>query len=143
MPQRDADLLPPVLEHEDLLHERQRGQVHRTVDPCIEHQPDALGRQPAHRGVVVAREADDLAASETRSPLVGLGQLCRGVDPGGEGGKAVLEDHDVVVLGRDLGLATAAGRAQRALVGRRKMGSPLPMGGDGHPLVQQCVVPDL
>jgi hypothetical protein len=60
-----------------------------------------------------------------------------------EGGEAILEDGDLVVVGRDLRGPLCGGRAQRALVGRRQERAALPMRGDRDPLFEERVVAQL
>jgi hypothetical protein len=100
--QGDPDLLAPVLEREDLLHAFQRAQLQRPFRPDLDHRPDPAHRQPGQGPAVVGGEADDLAAADARPSMEGaaVGHLA-GVR--GQRREAVLEHHDVVVGGRDLG----------------------------------------
>jgi len=62
----------------------------------------------------------------------------------GIGGKAVLEDDDVVVRLRNLGLRPAGfGRAQRAVVGGRVVGAVLTPRRDGDPFLEQRIPAEL
>jgi hypothetical protein len=94
---------------------------------------------------VVAGEAHDLAPPGARRgaerrrvhQLHRLGRVQR------EGREAVLEDDDLVVVGRYLGVLAVAGRAERAQVGRRLVGAVLAMGGDADVIAEERVPPDL
>jgi hypothetical protein len=145
--QRHPDLLAVVLEREDLLDALDRGQLRRPLGPHVDDEAGTLGAELGEHAVVVAGEADDLAPAEPgtqlcqRRPRGGGRHVLR--DGGGQGREAVLEDDDLVVGFRDLGLPAGSRRAQRALVGRREEGAGLPVGGDHDPLPQQRVVPHL
>ena len=90
----------------------------------------------------VAGEADDLAASDARGRMErglvdrrdGLGRLRR------QGWKAILENCDVVVVGRDLGLPPVARRTQRAAA-RRGTGRCAPGGGRRSPTSRETAGP--
>ena len=141
--QRHADLHAPVLEREDLRHAGQRRQLGGPVGERVDARyGPAPAAAPPKDAVVVAGEADHLAASHARADRDQLGHLgdLVGRDPVAERRELVLEDHHVVVGRRDLAGVVRGGRAQRALVGRRQEGAGLPVRGDRHPLVDQRVV---
>ena len=151
MRQRDPDLHPLVHEAEDLLHTGHRVQRGRPVGPRLDDGVDPGGFEIGEFSIVVGGETDDLTATEARHlPEQYVGPL--GSDPSaptgradcrrlpGEGRKPVLEDDDVIVGRGDLGLERRPGRAQRALVRRRVIGTRLPMAGNADPLPQQRVV---
>ena len=145
--QRDADLLAAVLEAEDLLDLRQRPQLARAVGPGVDHGARPRWCQVGEGRLVVAGEADDLAAPEcwcwtssVRRPLAHRScarKPCVGREP-------VLEDDDVVGGLRDLrGGAAGAGRAQGAFVLGRQEGPVEAVTGDGDPVAHEGVVADL
>ena len=122
--ERDSYLLAAVLEHVDVLDVGQPAQLPGPVAPDLDQIADVVDGLLSQRRVVVGRVADDLGAA-----------LVAGV-----GGKAVLEDDDVVVGLGDLGLGLPrARRAQRAVLGRGVIGAVLAPGRDGHPLFEQGI----
>ena len=120
--QRHPDLLAVVLEREDLLDPLDPRQLRRPLGPHVDDEAGALGAELGEHAVVLAGEADDLAPAEPgaqlrqRRPRCARRHVLR--DRGGQRREAVLEDDDLVVGLRDLGLPAGPGRAQRALVGR-------------------------
>jgi hypothetical protein len=86
--QRHPDLLAVVLEAEHLLHPVDGRQLGGPLGPHVDDQPGALRAQIGEDTVVVAGEADHLAAAEARpelgqrSPRRGGGHVA--LDAGGE-----------------------------------------------------------
>ena len=121
---------------------RPRGPV--AVDPGAHNGPGPGRREGREAGVVVAGEADDLAAATCRSldeQWVAARTGCGGV--GRKRRKAILEHHDVVLVGGDLGRHGApAGRTQWALVRWRHEGAVLPVAGDRDPVAGQGIQTD-
>jgi hypothetical protein len=136
-----------VLEAEDLLDAVERGELRGPLRPDVDDQPGPLRVELGEHAVVLAGEADDLAATEARPQLRQRVPRHGGRHVAGharrQGREAVLEDDDLVVALRDLGRPAVAGRAQRALVGRGEERAGLPVGGDGDPLVEQGVEAEL
>src|SRR5690606_8427605 len=143
MEERDADLLAPVLEAEDLLDALQRGQLGRTVGPGLHDQLHLVVGEPGERRVVRRGEADHLAPAHTRPDFTQPADILISPEISGEGGEAVLEHHDVVVVRRNLRRPRVRRRAERALVGRRQERPGLPVTGDRDPLLRQRVVAQL
>ncbi len=123
----DADLGAPVLEAEDLGDLVEGGEGGRAVGPGGEDQRGLLLGEVGEGRVVVGGEADDLAAAGVA----------------GQGGEAVLEDRDVVVVVGDLAVPSVPGGAERAGVGRRVVGAGLAVRGDGDRVAEQRVAADL
>ena len=149
MVQGDPDFLAPVLEAVDLLdpvHGAERGGA---VGPGLHHGAHPARRQAGEGGVVHSGEADDLAAAVPRALrrqavvqgwtglIGGFGARQRACPA--QRGEAVLKDHDVVAVGRDLGRTAGRRRIERALVRRWQERAVLALGGDDHPLAQQRI----
>ncbi len=147
--QRDADLLPAVLEAEDLLDAGLCPERGGAVGPRVDDRADALRRERAERRAVVAREAHDLAPARGR--CVELERRVRddGVGHAGhalERREAVLEDDDVVVGVGDLAVRVGgAGTrgAQRARVGRGEERAVHPVRGERDPVAREGVAAHL
>ncbi len=91
---------------------------------------------------MVGGETDDLAPA-VADPGIEQSTVGCDITGTGEGREPVLEDHDIVIRGRDLAGVGGGGRAQRAGVGRRVVDPGLPMTGDAHPLAGERVIPHL
>jgi hypothetical protein len=145
--QGDADLLAVVLERVHVGDTVDSRELRRPLGPDVDDEPGPVAAQLGEDPPVVVGEADDLAPAEP-GPQLGQGRAGRRrrhvrLDAGGERGEAVLEDHDLVGVVRDLGGAARPGGAQRALVGRGQERAGLPVRGDDHPLVEQRIVAQL
>ena len=145
--QGHPDLLAVVLEAEDLLDAVGRRQLGGPLGPDVDDQARALRTELGEDPLVVVGETDHLAPAEARAKFRHRGsrRVRRHVpvDTGGQRREAVLEDDDLVGRVGDLRRAVRSRGAQRALVGRREEGTGLTMGGDGHPLADQRVEPQL
>ena len=117
--QGDADLFALVLEDEHVIDVRPLPQRQITVGPHIDKQSHPLERQLGQRALVVRRVDDDLAARDER-------------------GKAILEDDNLKIVQRDLGVAAHAARAQRAEA-RREKGPVVALRVVGDPLLAERV----
>ena len=151
MRERHPDLGAPVLEAVDLLDAGEAGQPGGAVHPGRHDDRGLVRGQVGERGVVPRAEADDLAPAAGRTAgqeavaVAGVARVPGGVAcvPGSERGKAVLEDRDRVVGGRDLGAAFGRRGAQRAVAGVGLEGPVLAVAGDDHPLAEQLVAAGL
>ncbi len=87
------------------------------------------------------RVDDHLADTDCRRDLEDARRFdCRFRRVGAHRREAILEDNDIVVVGRNLGGEGAvAGRAERAEIGRRQERAVLAMCGGGDPFAQQRI----
>jgi hypothetical protein len=156
MRQRDADLLPAVLEREHLLHAGQRRQRGRAMRPRLDHGACARHGLRAERSLVLGAEAHDLASTDRRrTPLEPHGAQHgeggrRGIRVigreaghiGSERRRPVLE-HGHVVPARQLRRVVGRLRSQRIEVRRRQEHAVLPGRGDRHPVTGERILAHL
>ena len=143
--QGHPDLLPTVLEGEDVADPDHCRERLGALGPGLHHGARPFEGQGREGALVLGGENHHLAPPHGRGrdtpqgPLLRVLRVRQHPQLRTQGGKAVLEDDDVEVLGGDLGLPPARARAQRALIGRGQIGAGLAMGGHGHPLPRQSV----
>jgi hypothetical protein len=113
VPERHADLLPAILEREDLLDAGQRRQRGRALRPRLDHRAGARDREGAEGALVLWAEAHDLAPADRRASAfepdaaeLGESGGARGIrDVGRELGperRRTILEHGHVVRARDL-----------------------------------------
>src|SRR5262245_15297227 len=104
MRQSDPDLLALVLEDEDKLHLGPISQLFESIRPNVHELLDLFHRHERQLGVVIAGVDDDFANALRRPNGTQLAALnARDGWISRQARESILEDHDIVVLGGNLG----------------------------------------
>ncbi|MNL01861.1 hypothetical protein D3C87_1223460 [compost metagenome] len=134
--QRHAHFRATVFEREHIGDAGPLGEFLRAPGPRLQQQDDVTDRQGAQRGAGILGEHHHfaLAAGGRR----GDRQVGRVVGAQRQGGKAVVEDRDIVVACRQLRrMCWIARGRQRVVLRRRQEGAALAIGRIRHPLAAQ------
>src|SRR4051794_34654550 len=143
--ERDADLLPAVLEDENVRDFGQLGEFGVSVRPYIDEVADVHAWNRGKRGLVLRRIHNDFAdalgarASRQRRFVLDLARVRL------QARKEVLERDDLVRRGRNLRRErlSRGRRTQWTVLRRRQKRTLLPRRRDDHILIEDRVVPEL
>jgi len=132
MVQRDADLLPLVLEDVDVGHLGPRAELEVSVGPHVDEELHPVRWQLRQRELVLGRVDNYLASCRCRSHRAVVDTI------GPESREAILEYDDLEIVQRDLRAAARPAGAQRAVVCGEEC-AVVALGRISDPLVAQDV----